>query len=104
MKNKIIGAKVIKKPEDLMPILKEGIDAIPTHKKTNEEIKEPTFTMDVSVHQEILEKAQKEFNKKIEELKEELDCEINCMLSKTQKDNVNNIFDKIFGGENENRV
>lgn len=32
-KPKIIGVKVIKNEEDLIPILKEGVDAIPTDKE-----------------------------------------------------------------------
>ena len=92
MKNEIIGAKVIKKPEDLMPVLKEGIDAIPTHKKTNkkiiEEVLKEYFTKEGMEHlmkggclmcyKEIFEKVisfkDKEFQKKIDELEKDLDA------------------------------
>ncbi len=40
-KHKIIGAKVIKKEEDLKPILEKGIDAIPTEKQDTQKVNVP---------------------------------------------------------------
>lgn len=101
IQNKIIDAKVIKKEEDLMPILKEGIDSVKEKDSLSKKIKEEKGSNANVIYVAHVKEKIQNAQRKLKEVycEDRIEGQCNFIKGCSNCNKINKIFKEEFGEE-----